>query len=132
LSSKPNPRRIPRTKADADRAHERGREKGINGALVLFLYTRLDKFGATDDELKQCRNELCLRCGEYKMRHMGVCVDCIRKRAAACKRRRAAEKKRRQAEEEEKRNRKTIGDIVREARERGMTYGQYVATLGER
>ncbi len=50
---KTNPRRIPRTQADVDRAHERGREEGVNGALVLFLYTLLDKFGATDDELKQ-------------------------------------------------------------------------------
>lgn len=50
---KTNPRRIPRTQADVDRAHELGREEGSNGALVLFLYTLLDKFGATDDELKQ-------------------------------------------------------------------------------
>mgnify|MGYP006932882047 CR=1 FL=1 len=27
-------------------------------------------------ELRQCRNELCLRCGEYKMRHMGACDGC--------------------------------------------------------
>lgn len=27
-------------------------------------------------ELKACRNELCLRCGEYKLRHMGACDGC--------------------------------------------------------
>lgn len=27
-------------------------------------------------ELRQCRNELCLRCGEYTMRHMGACDGC--------------------------------------------------------
>ena len=51
--SKTNPRRIPRTQADVDRAYERGKEEGVNGALVLFLFTMLDKFGAGDDELKQ-------------------------------------------------------------------------------
>ena len=28
------------------------------------------------NELKACRNELCLRCGEYTMRHMGACDGC--------------------------------------------------------
>jgi len=51
--SKTNPRRIPRTQADVDRAYERGREEGVNGALILFLYTMMDKFNAGDDELKQ-------------------------------------------------------------------------------
>lgn len=36
-----------------DRARERGRTEGINGALVLFLYTLMDKFNATDDELQE-------------------------------------------------------------------------------
>lgn len=27
-------------------------------------------------ELKVCRNELCLRCGEYKRRHKGACEGC--------------------------------------------------------
>ena len=27
-------------------------------------------------ELAMCRNELCLRCGEYKMRHKGACDGC--------------------------------------------------------
>lgn len=34
---------------------------------------------AIDDlqtELKQCRNELCLRCGLYAERHKGACDDC--------------------------------------------------------
>ena len=26
--------------------------------------------------LKDCRNELCLQCGAYKQRHMGVCNGC--------------------------------------------------------
>ena len=27
-------------------------------------------------ELKQCRNELCLRCGQYKEAHNGACDGC--------------------------------------------------------
>ena len=54
--SKTNPRRIPRTQADVDRAYERGKEEGVNGALILFLYTMMDKFGAGDEELKQFAN----------------------------------------------------------------------------
>lgn len=27
-------------------------------------------------DLKDCRNELCLRCGDYKMAHKGACDGC--------------------------------------------------------
>ena len=27
-------------------------------------------------ELKNCRNELCLKCGNYKKAHLGACDDC--------------------------------------------------------
>ena len=27
-------------------------------------------------DLKDCRNELCLRCGKYKMAHKGACEGC--------------------------------------------------------
>lgn len=27
-------------------------------------------------DLKDCRNELCLRCGNYKEAHKGACDDC--------------------------------------------------------
>jgi len=53
LSGKTNPRKIPRSQADVDRAHERGRDEGINGALTLMLYTLMDKFGADDAQLKE-------------------------------------------------------------------------------
>lgn len=51
--SKTNPRRIPRTQADVDRAYERGKKEGVNGALVLFLFTMMDKFGADDAQLRE-------------------------------------------------------------------------------
>ena len=27
-------------------------------------------------ELRDCRNELCLRCGSYKQAHLGACDGC--------------------------------------------------------
>mgnify|MGYP007115356664 FL=1 len=27
-------------------------------------------------DLKDCRNELCLRCGQYKQKHLGACEGC--------------------------------------------------------
>lgn len=27
-------------------------------------------------DLRDCRNELCLKCGEYKMAHKGACDGC--------------------------------------------------------
>ena len=27
-------------------------------------------------DLKDCRDELCLKCGEYKQRHLGSCDGC--------------------------------------------------------
>lgn len=57
--SKTNPRRIPRTQADVDRAHERGRDEGINGALTLMLYTLMDKFGADDAQLREFADAFC-------------------------------------------------------------------------
>lgn len=27
-------------------------------------------------ELRNCRNELCLKCGRYRESHLGACDDC--------------------------------------------------------
>lgn len=51
--SKQNPRRIPRSQADVDKAEQAGFERGISGSLAIMLYTLKDKFGATDEELKE-------------------------------------------------------------------------------
>lgn len=32
-------------------------------------------------DLKDCRNELCLKCGDYKMAHKGACDGCRWKEA---------------------------------------------------
>lgn len=35
-----------------------------------------EAFKTLKTDLKDCRNELCLRCGDYKMAHKGACDDC--------------------------------------------------------
>lgn len=36
----------------------------------------MDSYKTLQTDLKDCRNELCLRCGDYKMAHKGACDDC--------------------------------------------------------
>lgn len=48
-----NPRKIPRTQADVDKARKQGFDDGIKGALTIFLYTLRDKFSADDEQLKE-------------------------------------------------------------------------------
>ncbi len=33
-------------------------------------------FNALKEKYTVCRNELCLRCGNYKQRHLGACDGC--------------------------------------------------------
>lgn len=49
--SKTNPRKIPRTQADVDRAMEQGKMLGTELCLTLVLFTLQDKFGAGDEDL---------------------------------------------------------------------------------
>lgn len=35
-----------------------------------------DAIESLQSELRTCRNELCLRCGSYVMKHQGACDDC--------------------------------------------------------
>jgi len=34
------------------------------------------KIERLERDLRDCRNELCLRCGEYKTKHLGSCNGC--------------------------------------------------------
>lgn len=36
----------------------------------------LDLYESMKMELKTCRNELCLRCGNYREKHKGACDGC--------------------------------------------------------
>lgn len=55
--------------------------------LIKSLFEDIDAIRGNDmlqsltianlkSELDVCRNELCLKCGDYKMRHKGACDDC--------------------------------------------------------
>ena len=35
-----------------------------------------DKIRSLQSELKNCRNELCLKCGNYHHSYVGACDDC--------------------------------------------------------
>lgn len=41
--------------------------------LVQDLKARVESLKT---DLKDCRNELCLRCGQYKTAHLGSCNGC--------------------------------------------------------
>lgn len=47
-STKPNPRSVPRTQADVDRAYAKGTTDGCNLAMAIFLTVIVDKFGGHD------------------------------------------------------------------------------------
>ena len=44
--------------------------------LLNDLQEALDTIDQKSKELKDLRNELCLKCGEYKTAHLGSCDGC--------------------------------------------------------
>lgn len=46
------------------------------GPVSTGLVIHKDCLRRLERDLKDCRNELCLKCGEYKQRHMGACDGC--------------------------------------------------------
>jgi CRISPR/Cas system-associated protein Csx1 len=48
MGKRPNPRKIPRTQADVDKAFNDGIYAGVHNATAIFLNVLLDKFGAKD------------------------------------------------------------------------------------
>lgn len=61
---KPNPRRIPRTQADVDRATRDGHIHGAEFMLYLVLFVLSDKHDAPHDELQQLGKEVEMYCGQ--------------------------------------------------------------------
>ena len=50
MSKKPNPRKIPKTQADVDKARKHGQSQGIELAMTIFFTAILDKgFLPTED-----------------------------------------------------------------------------------
>ena len=41
--------------------------------LIALADAKIERL---ERELRDCRNELCLRCGEYKTKHLGSCNGC--------------------------------------------------------
>ena len=48
MCKKTNPRNIPRTQADCDRAFDRGVEVGVSNTTAIFLSVLVDKFGGAE------------------------------------------------------------------------------------
>lgn len=47
------------------------------GAEVKFPTDIMDAADVvTGSDFRDCRNELCLRCGQYKTKHLGSCDGC--------------------------------------------------------
>ena len=53
MAKKTNPRKIPRTQADVDKAFELGKEAGTELCLTLVLFTLQDRFGANDSQISE-------------------------------------------------------------------------------
>ena len=45
-------------------------------ALAQTMNKAADAIEDLRSELNTCRNELCLRCGQYKTKHLGSCEGC--------------------------------------------------------
>ena len=50
-------------------------EEALAAVKHLILEIQAENMRLTRD-LRECRNEMCLRCGDYKRRHVGACDDC--------------------------------------------------------
>ena len=44
--------------------------------LIQIIVDLRKALADTKAELNMCRDELCLRCGDYKERHKGACDGC--------------------------------------------------------
>lgn len=57
MAKKKNPRNIPRTQADVDKAREQGMVFGTEFALNIVLYVLKDKYGSNDEDIMKLRDE---------------------------------------------------------------------------
>ena len=49
---------------------------GINQARAKLCAEAATAIRDLRRDLKDCRNELCLKCGDYKLAHKGACDGC--------------------------------------------------------
>ena len=55
---KTNPRKIPRSQKDVDDAEKRGWERGTREALVIFLYSLINRHSPPEGDDQQFKEEL--------------------------------------------------------------------------
>lgn len=72
MPKKINPRRIPRTQADCDKAWDEGADFGITFCLKAFCYVLKAKHDATDADLLQLRDEFTEVLEAYNRRDIKV------------------------------------------------------------
>ena len=71
MSGKTNPRKIPRTQADVDRAWDKGVLAGVSNACAIFLTVLLDKFDG-GDYIAEVWNEINKLSAEVNERRVSV------------------------------------------------------------
>ena len=62
--------------ADYDCTPECPRAEIGEGCIRMMKHDAANAIEELSRNLKDCRNELCLRCGDYHQRHMGACSGC--------------------------------------------------------
>ena len=70
--SKKNPRRLPCSQADVDKARSEGRYEGFNGLLTIFLWVVAECFGFKTDDLHKLRDRILYYCQEIKDGRLGL------------------------------------------------------------
>ena len=61
---KTNPKKIPATQYDVERARREGRYEGFNGLMSMFLWVASEDFGFTDGDLEKLRERILFYCSE--------------------------------------------------------------------
>lgn len=61
---KTNPKKIPATQYDVERARREGRYEGFNGLMSMFLWVAAEDFGFTDGDLEKLQQRILYYCAE--------------------------------------------------------------------
>ena len=70
--SKKNPRRLPCSWADVEKARSEGRYEGFNGLLGVVLWELFEDFGFSDSDLKKMQEGIMFYCMEIKDGRLGL------------------------------------------------------------
>ena len=67
-----NPRKIPRTQSDVDKAWGQGADFGCDFCLTMFLLVLKDKHGSSDDDILTLRDEFEDMVSSYRQKYMSL------------------------------------------------------------